>query len=467
VLILATADAGFRRVLDRPVRPVEDWPLLGNGVDYVRDLRGSQTALLVQVGAVLLVIAVFVALVGCLLRIERLVREHRWGAAMVLAALAPIWVVGAALDADVGPGRPLAAHSAASLVADQTLTARTDLADRHTYAAQLASSPAAAAPSTEASGHLLAGLRGHDVVLAFVESYGRSAVEDPELSAEVRTMLDQGSRSLSAAGFAARSGYLTSPTVGGGSWLAHATLLSGTWVNSQPRYDQLLASTHGTLVRDFGRAGWRTAAFLPGNRLDWPEGAFYGYDQIYGTGTLGYEGPRFGWSLIPDQYVLSVARAKELAPSRRQPVLTELELTSSHKPWWPLPRVVDWKAVGDGSRLTAVSTDRAAGTDPARVRERYADAVRYSLSVLLSFVSTYGTDRTVLIMLGDHQPLPEITGAGASRDVPITIVAKNPRVLERISSWGWTADLRPAPDAPVWPMDAFRDRFLTAFAGTR
>ena len=31
------------------------------------------------------------------------------------------------------------------------------------------------------------------------------------------------------------------------------------------------------------------------------------------------------------------------------------------------------------------------------------------------------------------------------------------------SDWGWQAGLRPNAGAPVWPMDAFRDRFLTAY----
>jgi hypothetical protein len=47
--------------------------------------------------------------------------------------------------------------------------------------------------------------------------------------------------------------------------------------------------------------------------------------------------------------------------------------------------------------------------------------------------------------------------------VPITIIAHDPAVLDRISGWGWQAGLRPRPDAPVWPMDAFRDRFLSAY----
>jgi hypothetical protein len=71
-----------------------------------------------------------------------------------------------------------------------------------------------------------------------------------------------------------------------------------------------------------------------------------------------------------------------------------------------------------------------------------------------------------MIFLGDHQPVELVTGKNASRDVPITIVAKDPAVLQRISGWGWTAGLNPDPKAPVWPMSDFRDRFLTAFGST-
>jgi hypothetical protein len=56
-----------------------------------------------------------------------------------------------------------------------------------------------------------------------------------------------------------------------------------------------------------------------------------------------------------------------------------------------------------------------------------------------------------------------VVGSNASYDVPITIVAKDPRMLDRIASWGWTNSVKPAVDAPVWRMDTFRDRFLTAF----
>ena len=42
----------------------------------------------------------------------------------------------------------------------------------------------------------------------------------------------------------------------------------------------------------------------------------------------------------------------------------------------------------------------------------------------------------------------------ASRDVPITIVARDQAVLDRISGWGWQDGLKPGPQAPVWRMDS-------------
>jgi hypothetical protein len=78
-------------------------------------------------------------------------------------------------------------------------------------------------------------------------------------------------------------------------------------------------------------------------------------------------------------------------------------------------------------------------------------------------VQTYGDDNLVLVVLGDHQAAPVITGATTGREVPITIVARDRAVLDRISGWGWDEGLRPGSQAPIWRMDAFRDRFLSAF----
>jgi hypothetical protein len=66
-------------------------------------------------------------------------------------------------------------------------------------------------------------------------------------------------------------------------------------------------------------------------------------------------------------------------------------------------------------------------------------------------------------VLGDHQPAAVVSGPDASHDVPVTVVARDPAVLQRLAPWRWDAGLLPTPDAPVWRMDAFRDRFLETF----
>jgi hypothetical protein len=207
---------------------------------------------------------------------------------------------------------------------------------------------------------------------------------------------------------------------------------------------------------------------MPANKRRWPAGStFYGYDKIYDRRNVGYRGPGFGLPSMPDQYLLLALHRLELARRHRPPLFAEVDLLSSHAPWTSIPPLIPWEDVGDGSifdRLPAQeSTEDALFGDPDRARAAYGRSIEYSLSAILSFVRRYGDDELVLVVLGDHQPATIITGQGASHDVPISVIAHDPEVLDRIAGWGWQDGLRPSPQAPVWPMDAFRDRFLTAF----
>ena len=78
-------------------------------------------------------------------------------------------------------------------------------------------------------------------------------------------------------------------------------------------------------------------------------------------------------------------------------------------------------------------------------------------------METYGDDDLVLVLLGDHQPANIVSGEDADHDVPITLVTRDREVVDRIAGWQWQDGMRPSPDAPVWRMDSFRDRFLAAF----
>ena len=462
--ILKIFDIGFSSVLERPFDPLSDWYLVGSGLEFVKGSFGQVAAIGAAVGAALLAVAVLLLITLSTLRLTRLVTRRRDTATRAAAALGVVWVICAVLGAQLVPGVPIAAGSAATLAYDHAVQIRDGLRDRKEFAAELA----ADAFRDTRGDQLLTGLRGKDVAIAIVESYGRTAVENPELAPQVNAVLEDGNRRLAAAGFASRSAFLTSSTTGGASWLAHATLLSGLWINNQQRYRDLEASNRLTLSSAFSRAGWRTVGIMPGVTSAWPEAAFYHYDRIYDSTQLGYHGPNFSWSTMPDQYtLLEFQRLERTAPAHPS-VMAEIPLVSSHAPWSPIPQLVDWHNIGDGAVFGPMAKGGAAPNailtrDPTRVRADYGRSIEYSLNSLISYVETYGDDKLVLIFFGDHQPNQIVTGEGASRDVPITIVARDRAVLDRISGWGWQDGLKPGPDAPVWRMDAFRDRFLTAF----
>jgi len=230
----------------------------------------------------------------------------------------------------------------------------------------------------------------------------------------------------------------------------------------------LVTSDRFTLSKAFKRAGWRTVDDVPSNNRDWPQGSsFYRYDKVYDRRNVGYRGPRFAYASMPDQYVLSALQRLELAKTSRRPVFAEVDLVSSHAPWTRIPQQIDWSDIGNGSVFNSIPVDQvtkaALWSDPERVRAAYGRSIEYTLNTLVSFVQHYGDDDLVLVVLGDHQPWTVVTGQGPSHDVPISVIAHDPAVLNQIAGWGWEDGLLPGPQAPVWPMNAFRDRFLSAF----
>nr|WP_243420768.1 sulfatase [Micromonospora globispora] len=457
--VLKLLDAGFFVARDRPFDVLLDWTLFDDGFGFLTDSVGRLGAAGAAGGVLLLAVALPVLVTLAVLRLTRLVVRHHTGTVRAVAALAALWLGCAAFGVRLSPGVPVADRPAAALVAEHLAQVRSGVRDRAAFADQAATDPFRNVPGDR----LLTGLRGKDVVVAFVESYGRDAVEDPEFAPQVDGVLDAGYRRLRAAGYDARSGFLTSPTFGGGSWLAHDTLLSGLWIDNDQRHRDLLAGDRLTLNGAFHRAGWQTVGVMPAATQPWPEGKFFGYDRYYDAAKLGYRGPKFSYAPMPDQYTLATFQRRERT-GPHAPLMAEIPLVSSHSPWSAIPKPVDWNAVGDGTIFhQASTTSDVLDRDTARIRADYRRSIEYTLDTLVSYLRTYGGNDLVLIFLGDHQPATAVTGEGASRDVPITIVAHDRAVLDRVAGWGWQDGLRPGPDAPVWRMDTFRDRFLTTF----
>ena len=463
--VLKVLDLGFREALNRPFDVLIDWRYAGSLVETAQDSIDGRNGTLLLVAAALVLVALLVLVPLSVLRLTRVAARHRRRAVPTVAVLAALWLVLAGLQVQ-GAAGPLASRDSAGYVYGQVSRIPGELRDRREFLDAAETDPL----RTRGQGELLTALRGMDVLLVFVESYGRVALDDPALAPGVNAVLDKGTQQLEKAGFASRSALLTSPTFGAISWLAHATMQSGLWIDSQQRYDVLVTSPRLTLSSLFERAGWRSVGMAPSNNRDWPQGEFYGFDQFYDSRNVGYEGPRFGYPTMPDQYTLDAFHRLELAPSPRPPVMAEIDLITSHAPWSRVPRLVDQAAVGDGSVFEGMPETLASAGDiwpePERVKAAYGHAIEYSLGALLRFLTTYGGDDLVLVVVGDHQPATIVSGPDAGNDVPVSVIASDPAVLDRIEGWGWVDGLRPQLDAPAWRMDEFRDRFVAAYSSS-
>ena len=451
--------------VDRAFNPLSDWSSIRPAASVVRDAIGTTLTNVVLVAIWIGIALLAGAIIAATIHVTAVAARHRRGAVRGLAALTVVWGLAAGLSLQLTSGSPVASTSATGLAVSQVRAYQSALSDPRRFGqATRAPDPESTVPAA----NLLTGLRGKDVVIAFVESYGQVAVQGSSYSPAIDSILHQQNGKLTSAGWSTQSAWLTSPTFGGISWLAHSTLQSGLWVNSNQRYNELLASQRFTLSDAFGKAGWHTVADDPSDNTDWKPGTyFYHYDQTYNRLNVGYHGPTFSYSAMPDQYTLAEFQRLELTPGHK-PVMAEIDLTSSHIPWAPLPAMVPWNKVGNGSIfLPQPAESESAATvwgSNKTVKQFYGQSIQYTMTALTSWVTELNDPNLVLILLGDHQPHTAVSGPGATHDVPISIVTRAPSVLRQMSSWHWQDGLLPAPSAPLEPMDAFRNKFLNTFS---
>jgi hypothetical protein len=332
--------------------------------------------------------------------------------------------------------------------------------------ADLRAFEAAAATDPWAGAQTLLDRIDRDVIVIFVESYGRTSHDTPLFSDLHRATLQAGQDDLAARGLAMASGYLASPTRGGQSWLAHATLANGLWVDGQTRYGAALASGRQTPFHLAQGAGFHTAAVMPQITLDWPESQVMGFDTVLAAADLGYAGRNFNWVTMPDQFTYA-AMDRLLRDARPEGghLFIQVATGTSHAPWVPVPEMVAWEAIGDGRIFDAM----AASGDPPdvvwrdrdRVRAQYRLAVDYALQAVMAYAARHADDPPLIIVLGDHQAAGFVA-LDERPDVPIHVIGPA-HLVERTAGWGLSPGLLPPSDAPVTPMDRMRDLILSSF----
>jgi hypothetical protein len=309
-----------------------------------------------------------------------------------------------------------------------------------------------------------------DVFLVFIESYGAIAFERPDMAPALggaRVNLDA---AIHSTGRDVVSAYVESPTFGGSSWLAHISLMSGVEVRDPETNARLMTEHRETIVTNFERAGHRTVALMPGLRQVWPEGAFYGFDTIYGAPRLDYRGPEFGWFAIPDQFSLAKFDALEAGPNSRAPRFVFFPTISTHFPFIPTPPYQpDWSRMFLEHPYDGPSIVRAYAQQPdwTHFGPGYVNAIAYDYATLAGYQRLHADRDFVMILLGDHEPAAAVSGEKAPWDVPVHVIASRPQILERLRAHGFRSGLTPARPSlgrmhALLPM--LQDAFSTATA---
>ena len=309
-------------------------------------------------------------------------------------------------------------------------------------------------------------LENADVYLIFIESYGHTIFGDKRHFRQIKSFLNATERDLRAKGFSMCSSFFNSPTYGGASWLAHATLAGGVYLENQMNYNLLVTSKAKPIAKFFEAAGYRTISAMPGTQWPWPEGAFFGYQQKYYTWNFAYQGPSYGWSTMPDQYVLDFIYRREIQ-NKQKPLFIEFILVSSHAPFHRQPPYLkDWSQIGNGAiyREKDIITFSIGWSDLSNASEAYVTAIRYDLNVIANFIKGYLKENSLIIILGDHQPNVQITGKDQLWSVPIHVISRNHEFLIPFRSRGYTPGLIPSQSPPHQGMETFLYNFLSDFS---
>ncbi|MFI5306550.1 MAG: sulfatase-like hydrolase/transferase, partial [Polyangiales bacterium] len=302
--------------------------------------------------------------------------------------------------------------------------------------------------------------RKPDVYLVFVESYGRVIAEHPWLRSGYARRIEEMQRALDAAGWHAASAYTRAPIMGGRSWLAEGSVLTGMPLAYEAVFRQVIEQIERVpnLVSFLRGQGYATLLLAPSDRkrTGVENVNYYHYQRCVRFDDLHYRGPHVGWGIVPDQYSLFYTRENVLRGTPR-PMYFEYHMVSSHAPWDELPKLVpDFHALGQGGepiddsgslelprRLRRyVHWDRRfayLGELYAGMAVSYGQAISYELDVLQRFLLELPGDALVVV-LGDHQP-PFLAAETQSFDTPVHVLSRDPALLEELRDHGFVDGL--------------------------
>jgi len=456
LLLLRMGDMMSRIAFGRAFNPLVEWHLIGQGWTLTAKTIGKFEAVAWLGAGLLLLILLGILLYRCFGAFAQLSASTRLRtgiiSAIVLAVSGTMWYVQENSKRDFH-----VEFVSVDEVASRVKYIRKTIKDQLKFSALLESDKVAESkPQFDA-------LQGHDVIVLFVESYGRSFIDHKRFAEQAASRLDAVEQEVTAAGVGVKSGWIKSPIRGGRSWLAHGTLASGLSLTSHARFDRLITSPRKSLHGLFKDAGWTTAVVLPVVSKKWVEGAWYQVDHFFDRDALDYQGHDFGYVTMPDQYMLT-AFEKLIREPAEKPLFAHIGLLDSHAPWGPLPEHLPWDEVGDGSVFDGTRRygDRHSWAYPKPVRKAYGVAVEQNLKLIGEYIARHAQD-ALFIVVGDHQPASIIAGWAPSSEVPMHVFSTNTELLERLPETVFTSGMRPLKDSDSLLMADVREMLATQF----
>lgn len=464
VRLLRLGDGLQEAYYGQPFHLASDLPLLPELLRFVYStLPFWQLAVAVVLGAVGL-IGLCHALYRGLAQAEGYLREPShvaFAGAVAAVACMTTLIIGRPLEHRPLFWSGLAASSGKRLKQELTFSANI-LSGRAQFASQIEATQARLSRNP----HDLKLLGGKNVLLFVVESYGETVFRLPSFVDRTRSLYDEMEVELGARGFKMATGLLASSTYGGRSWLANATLSTGIPTSDQLEFALVLAKKPKAIAKFFEEAGYRTVLAQPGTTRPWPKGAFYGFDQRYYAWNFDYRGPSFGWATMPDQYVVDFLHRREVS-AHPSSLFVQYVLVSSHAPWSVQPRLVDdWSRVQDGAVFNHMRAVRYPIEWPKfkNAGEAYIRSIAYDMKLLEEYLSDNVADDSLIIILGDHQPVADVNGHSPSRGVPVHVLSRSEALVQPFYARGYRPGMRPGPDGPSAGLETLLPNFLVDFS---
>ncbi len=281
-----------------------------------------------------------------------------------------------------------------------------------------------------------------------IESYGAVVFRDQEMWGGARDFMDHQEAVAHDAGYGIRSGYLDVPVFGGSSWMAQATMLCGATIGTQDFYDALFLSNARCIPEVLNRAGYRTAVAAANiTFIDDGYERLFPFDAQFFRDDLGYKGMRYGWSFVPDQYVIEMLHRHEVLGHPDTPRFIHYKLTNSHHPWDTVPPYIeDWSSIGDGSVVfsepgPSFGNRFVRGDD---FRRGYWETVAYSMRTVFDYLDRIPEDDALIVVLGDHQPRRPVAEMDSNTWwTPIHVMSRDEGVLQAFTSLGYAEGITP------------------------